>query len=265
MKHKVFFYILFVFLFSSCGQYEKVLKSTDYQLKYKKAVDYYNNGEFVRASTIFEQIATVFRGTVKADTVQYYRAESYYHQNDYIMASHYFEELSQSFPNSVYEEEASFMAGFCYYKLSPRPSLDQENSYKAINSLSLFMINHPTSTRKEEANRIINDLREKLVEKSYLNAKLYFDLGDFKSAIIALRNSLSDYPDTKHREELMFLILKSSYLLAEGSVESKKPERYQATVDEYYSFIGEFPKGEFSGQANDIYKDSMKSLGQETN
>ena len=89
-------------------------------------------------------------------------------------------------------------------------------------------------------------IKEKLVEKSYLNAKLYFDLGDYKSAIIALRNSLGDYPDTEHREELMFLILKSSYLLAEGSVESKKLERYQATVDEYYSFIGEFPEGEFS-------------------
>ncbi len=265
MKHKGFIYILFVLVFSSCGQYEKLLKSTDYQLKYQKAVEYYNQGEFVKASTIFEQIANVFRGTVKADTVQYYRAESYYHQNDYIMASHTFEELASSFPNSVYEEEASFMTGFCYYKLSPRPSLDQENTYKAINTLSLFLINHPSTNRKDEATRIINELKEKLVEKSYLNAKLYFDLGDYKSAIIALRNSLGDYPDTKHREELMFLILKSSYLLAENSVESKKLERYQATVDEYYSFIGEFPKGEFAGQANNIYQDSMKSLGQEVN
>ena len=265
MKHKVFIYIFIVLLFSSCGQYEKVLKSTDYQLKYKKAVEYYEGGDYIRASTILEQIADIYRGTVKADTVEYYRAESYYHQNDYIMASHYFEQLANSFPNSVYAEEASFMTGYCYYKLSPRPSLDQEYTYKAINTLTLFLINHPATTRKAEATKIINDLREKLVEKSYLNAKLYYNLGDYKSAIIALRNSLGDYPDTKHREELMFLILKSSYLLAENSIQSKRLERYQATVDEYYSFIGEFPKGEFSGQATDIYKDSMKSLGQEVN
>ena len=181
------------------------------------------------------------------------------------MASHYYEELASTYPNSIYEEEASYMSGYCYYLLSPRPSLDQEYSYKAINALTLFRINHPSSTRDDEANRLIKSLREKLVEKSYLNAKLYFDLGDYKSAIIALRNSLGDYPDTKHREELMFLILKSSYLLAENSIESKKMERYQATVDEYYSFIGEFPKGEYADQAKDMYEDAMKSLGQEIN
>lgn len=265
MKYKVFIYILFLLAFSSCGQYEKVLKSTDYQYKYKKALDYYNSGDYVRAATLIEQVSSIYRGTTKADTVQYYLAKSYYHQSDYIMASHYFEELASTFPNSIYEEEAAFMTGFCYYKLSPRPSLDQENSYKAINTLTLFLINHPSTARADEAKKIIDDLKEKLVEKSYLNAKLYFNLGDYKSAIIALRNSLGDYPDTEHREELMFLILKSSYLLAEGSVESKKMERYQATVDEYYSFIGEFPEGEFSSQAKDIYKDSLKSLGQEVN
>ncbi len=265
MKHKVFIYIIFVLLVSSCGQYEKVLKSTDYQYKYKRAVEYYENGDYVRASTILEQVANVFRGTVKADTVQYYRAESYFHQNDYIMASHYFEELANTFPNSVYEEESAYMTGYCYYRLSPRPSLDQEYSFKAVNTLTLFLINHPGTSKVDEAKRIINELKEKLVEKSFLNAKLYFDLGDYKSAIIALRNSLGDYPDTQHREELMFLILKSSYLLAEYSVASKKLERYQSTVDEYYSFIGEFPEGEFAGQAKNIYEDSMKSLGQETN
>ncbi len=97
MKHKVFIYIFIVLFFSSCGQYEKVLKSTDYQLKYKKAVEYYEGGDYIRASTILEQIADIYRGTVKADTVEYYRAESYYHQNDYIMASHYFEAVSQFF------------------------------------------------------------------------------------------------------------------------------------------------------------------------
>ncbi|HYW95732.1 MAG TPA: outer membrane protein assembly factor BamD [Bacteroidales bacterium] len=265
MRYKVFIYILLLALVSSCGQYEKVLKSTDYQYKYKKAVEYYNDGDFIRAATILDQVYDVFRGTVKADTVAYYRAESYYHQNDYIMASHYFEELANTFPNSVYEEESSFMTGYCYYKLSPRPSLDQEYTFKAVNTLTLFLINHPSTTRVDEANRIILDMREKLVEKSFLNAKLYFDLGDYKSAIIALRNSLGDFPNTEHREELMFLILKSSYLLAEHSVESKKLERYQSTVDEYYSFIGEFPEGEYADEAKDIYKDSMKSLGQEVN
>ena len=90
---------------------KKCLKALIISINIKKLVEYYNSGDYVRAATIIEQVSSIYRGTIKADTVQYYRAESYYHQNDYIMASHYFEELASTFPNSVYEEESAFMTG----------------------------------------------------------------------------------------------------------------------------------------------------------
>jgi len=252
-------------LAGSCGDYEKLLKSSDYQLKYLKAKEYYDAGDFVRAATIYEQIANVYKGTVKADTLQYYRAMSYYKQKDYIMAGHYFEELYSSFPNSSFAAESQFMNGYCYYKLSPRPSLDQDYTFKTITALTLFLIAHPATDKKQEAMSIINEMREKLIEKSFISARLYYDLGQYKAAIIALRNSINSFPETSHREELMFLILKSNYLLASNSIEEKKLERYQATIDEYYAFIGEFPKGEFSSEARKMYESSMSVLGQEIN
>ena len=63
----------------------------------------------------------------------------------------------------------------------------------------------------------------------------------------------------------MFLVLKSSYLLADNSVASKQKERYQATVDEYYSFVGEFPESSFVREAERIYSDSQKQLGNNVN
>jgi outer membrane protein assembly factor BamD len=265
---KKFFQIVLFFsliILASCGGYEKLLKSSDYQLKFDKAFEYYEKEDYVRAATLFEQIANVYRGTVKADTLQFYRAMSYYHQRDYLMASHYFSELAETYPNSGYTEEASYMTGYCYYKLSPRPSLDQEYTRKAVNSFTLFRINYPQSPRIDEAAKIVRELQDKIVEKSYLNAKLYFDLGYYKAALVALRNSLGEYPGTSYREQLMYLILRASYLLADNSVESKKKERFQATVDEYYSFIGEFPNGEFSDDAKRMYEESMRELGQEIN
>jgi len=265
MIQRLIIYILFAVVLISCGEYEKILKSSDYSFKYDKAMAYYEEEDYVKAGTLLEQITNVYKGTTKADTVQYYRAMSYFNQRDFLMASHYFQELFQTYPNSNYAEEAAFMTGYCYYELSPRPSLDQENSFRAINTLSLFIMNYPESDKVKEAQRIVEELEEKLVEKSYMNARLYFDLGMYKSAIIALRNSLNQYPDTKYREELMFLILRSNYLLATNSVESRKMERFQSTVDEYYSYIGEFPNGEFSDEAEDIYRRSMNVLGQEIN
>jgi outer membrane protein assembly factor BamD len=265
MKFKILITILFPIVLVSCKGYEKLLKSSDYQLKYDKAFEYYNSGDYVRSATLFEQIATVYRGTIKADTIQYYRAQAYYYQKDYTMAGHYFTELTKTFPKSPFAEESEFLSAYCFYKLSPRPELDQASTYSAINAFSLYIINHPRGTKVQEARSLILEMNEKLVNKSYISARLYYDLGDYKASIIALRNSLNEYPDTKYREELMFLILKSSYLLAKNSVDIKMKDRYQATVDEYYSFISEFSKGKYVKDAKGMYEASMIVLGQDTN
>jgi len=265
MKSKILIYILFSLVLSSCKGYEKLLKSSDYQLKYDKAFEYYENEDYVRSATLFEQIATVYRGTIKADTIQYYRAKAYYNQRDYTMAGHYFTELNKTFPKSPFAEDSEFMNAYCAYKLSPRPELDQSSTYAAINAFTLFIINNPKSPRTLEAKTLILEMSEKLVNKSYISARLYYDLSDYKASIIALRNSLNEYPDTKYREELMFLLLKSSYLLAENSVASKIKDRYQAALDEYYSFISEFPSGKYTDDAKKMYEASTKFLGQDTN
>ncbi len=250
---------------SSCSDYEKLLKSSDYQLKYDKAFEYFEKEDYIRSATIFEQIANVYRGTNKADTLQYYRAMAYYYQKDYTMASHYFDELAQTYKNSEFAEESAYLNAYCYYKLSPRPSLDQENTYKAINAFSLYLIGNPQTEKKEECIALISEMREKLVEKSFLNATLYFDRGLYKASVVALRNSLTDYPDTKYREELMFLILQSNFLLAENSIIEKQKERYQNTIDEYYSFIAEFEKGSYEKEVKYMYEHSMSVLGLEIN
>jgi outer membrane protein assembly factor BamD len=261
-RHIVLVIIGFALMFPSCSGYEKLLKSNDYQLKYTKAIEYYNEGEYVRASRLLDQIASIYRGTTKADTVSYYQAYSYYHQNDYILAGHHFKNLALNYPGSVYAEESDFLAAYCYYKQSPRPALDQDNTMKAIIAFQMFMINYPGSDRLDEARDYITELQDKLVEKSYMSAKLYYDLGEYKSSIIALQNSLNDYPETNHREELMFLILKSNYLLADNSIISKQKERFQNTVDEYYSFISEFPESHYRREADHIYEESLSYLDQ---
>lgn len=259
--HIALFFIVFTTVVISCGGYEKLLKSRDYKLMYEKAFEYYAEEEYVRAATLFDQVAPVYRGTIKADTIFYYQAMSYYMQRDYILSGHHFQQLASDFPRSPFAEEADYMTGYCYYKLSPKPSLDQENSVKAIIAFQLFMIKYPGSARIAEAQSLIEEMRDKMVEKSYMSGKLYYDLGDYKASIIALRNSLNDYPDTRHREELMFLILKSSYLLADNSIIQKRKERFQDTIDEYYSFISEFPESKYRGEAEKIYESAMNIVG----
>lgn len=252
-------FILLIVIVSSC-KYEKLLKSRDYRLKYDKALEYYANEDYIRAEGLFEQLKPMVKGTKQADTVFFYAAYCSYYQNSFLLAGHYFDEFRKTFGNSPFVEEAEFMNAYSNYKLSPRISLDQSSSYQTISLLSLYLSRYPNSERKAESLRIINELKNKLVQKAYKNAKLYFDLSDYKAAIVALNTCLDEYPDSDFREEIMYMILRSKYLLAENSVIEKQTERYQSTVDEYYAFNGEFPESDYKKEVQDMFENSQAKL-----
>ena len=264
MRFSLSIIILLIILFSGCGEYEKILKSDDYNLKYEKGLVYYDLGKYVKAVTIFEQILPRFRGTEKSEKINFLHAKSHYLMGNYIMGEHHFRTFFKTYANSEYAEEAYFLAAYCNYQLSPRPSLDQGYSLKAINSFTLFMNRFPGSERVKECNLLIDELQDKLSEKSYLSASLYFNLGDYKASKVAIQNSLEEYPDTKFREELLFLKLKSQFLLSENSVVEKQKERYQNTLDEYYSFIEEFPESNYQKEIERIYESTAVFLNIET-
>lgn len=258
--------VLVVFvLLSSCSQYQRLLKSTDYELKYEKAMEYYAAEDYVKASTLFSELVSIYRGSDKAEILIYSYADALFGLKDYIMAAHYYDQMVKTYPASDYVEECQFQYAYCKYMMSPKPRLDQTYSYEAIDEFQLFINLFPNSARVPEATRLMDELRDKLVFKSYLNAKLYFNLGtymgnNYLSAVIAAQNSLREFPDTKYREELSFLILESKYIQSVKSVEEKKEERLRDAIDEYYSFVNEFPASKFIRKAESIHVDSERML-----
>ncbi|MEZ5106872.1 MAG: outer membrane protein assembly factor BamD [Draconibacterium sp.] len=252
--------VILSMILSSCGNYNKILKSTDYEFKYKKAVEYYEDGEYVKAGTLFQDLVNIYRGTTHADRIYYYYAKSMIGQKDYLMAGHYFRSLTKEFPGSEYAEEAYFMVGYCSYLQSPKPRLDQSVTKEAIDALQLYINLYPYNERVDEANRLIDELNEKLVYKSYLNARLYYDFDNFKAAVVALTNSLEKYPDSKYREELMFMLLDSKYNLAIASVFEKRQERLSSALDEYFTFVDEFPESKHRKEADRFYKTTSEML-----
>lgn len=260
-RNIVFFLFAILIILSSCSGYDKILKSRDYPMKYRKAMEFYEKKDHYRYTNLFEQLAPIYKGTQQADTVEFYLAQGYYYQGDYLLAGHYFDKFRSDYPRSVFTEEADFMYAYCYYKSSPRPLLDQETTNAAILAFSEFISKHPKSDRKAEVNDIMLDLRQKLVDKSYLSSKLYFDMQDYKAAIVAIKNSIQQFPESQYREDQLYMILQASYLLADNSVPEKRRERFQNTVDEYFTLIGEFPDSKYKKDAEQIYNHSIKSIG----
>jgi outer membrane protein assembly factor BamD len=258
-KVKNIFWVGLLLISISCNEFLKVTKSTDYEFKVKKAKEYYDKKEYGHSSQLYQELVNIYRGTNRADQIYYYLAKSFYGLKDYTLASHYFRLLIKEFPRSSYGEESQFLIGYCLYLDSPSPRLDQATTREAIDAFQLFLNIFPTSTRVAEANQLIDKLKEKLVYKSYLSGKLYYDLQDYRAAVISLTNCLKEYPDSKYREELMFYMLKSKYLLGVNSVEEKKRERLNNVIDEYYTFADEFPKSKYRKEA-DRFFDSVKKL-----
>ena len=262
---KGFFILLSVLLFASCGEYNKILKSSDYELKYEYAKKYYAEKKYTKASTLLEDIVPMFKGTDKAEESLYLLAQSYYGAKDYVTSGQYFTTYYTNYPKGEYTELARFYAGYGYYLDSPDPRLDQALTLKAINEFQLFMDYFPKSEKIKEAQNLVFELQDKLTKKELLSAQLYYNLGNYlannyESAIITASNALKDYPYTKYKEDLSIVILKSRYEEAVYSVPEKQEDRYRDVVDEYYSYINEFPSGKYAKEAKQIFESASKKI-----
>ncbi|ADV44105.1 outer membrane protein assembly factor BamD [Bacteroides helcogenes] len=265
MKKNILMTLLAAMLLSSCGEYNKLLKSTDYEYKYEAAKTYFAKGQYNRAATLLNELIAILKGTDKAEESLYMLGMSYYNQKDYQTAAQTFIQYYNVYPRGTYTELARFHAGKALYLDTPEPRLDQSGTYSAIQQLQMFMEYFPKSAKKEEAQNMIFALQDKLVMKEYLSAKLYYNLGNYlgnnyQSCVITAQNALKDYPYTNLREDLSILILRAKYELAVYSVEDKKPERYREAIDEYYAFKNEFPESKYIKEAERIFKESQRIL-----
>ncbi len=252
--------LLFAFLLTSCSKYQKILKSSDLNLKFEKAVMYYDKDDYNRALPLLEELSTAFRGSAKAEEVNYYYAYCHYSLGDYLMASYLFETYARTYPNGKHAQECQYMTAYCYYLESPIYKLDSKSTYKAINQLQLFTNLYPESERVKECNNLIDELREKLAKKAFNNAKQYHTTEYHKSAIIAFKNMLIDFPGSKFEEEIYFRIVESSFELAKNSISTKKQERLKNTVDAYNELEERYPESKFLNTAKNIQQKTLKLI-----
>ncbi|MCX7861517.1 MAG: outer membrane protein assembly factor BamD [Bacteroidales bacterium] len=252
--------ITLIFSLYSCSNFQKLLKSNDYELIYNEAVKYYEKKDYFRAQSLFEKLENIFKASDKADKILYYLGYCYFYQHDYMMASYYFRNVGNRYPLSTLREESDFMAAYCSYLDAPDYSLDQTSTYLAIDQMQAFINRYPKSNRIKECNEIIDKLRHNLEKKAFEAAKLYYKIGDYKAAIIAFKNSLQEFPDSRYREETLFLIVKASFLYAQNSIPEKKNERMLETLKEYDIFTAEYPNSTFINEARKIYQSAKQVI-----
>ena len=269
---KVTFYVLLtaMLVLTACSNYSDLLKSSDIGYKYEAAKEYYANGQYNRASQLLQTIITTLKGSDKGQESLYMFGLCNYYSENYETAAAIFRKYYQTYPKGLYTEEAHFHAGLSLMEEAPDPRLDQTSTYEAVTEFQNFMELYPYSNLREQAMQHIFTLQDQLVEKEYLSAKLYYELGDYfgncsndggsnyQACVITAENAIRDYPYTKLREDFAILILKAKFELASRSVEEKNEERYHNAIDEYYGFTNEYPESKFMKEAERLYKQAIK-------
>ena len=258
--------LLIIPFLTGCGDYNSVIKSSDFEYKYEAAKGYYTEGHYRKAADVLGQILAVLKGTQYGDECLFLLGMSNYRAGDYEAASSFFKKYYQSYSKGKYVELSRYYCAMSYYNSVVDTRLDQSSTMEALTEFSNFLEYYPNTNLRAQTQEMIFNLQDKLVEKEFLTAKLYYDLGSYRlncifggsnyeACIITAQNALKDYPyaSPERKEELSIMVLRAKYYLARQSVVEKRLDRFRDTVDEFFSFKNDFPESKYLKEAEGMH------------
>ena len=251
---------LLIMLAASCSEFRKIQRSDDWKKKYEAALKYYEQEKWGKAAILLEEVLPLTRGTQEAEKAQFYYAYAHFHQDLFIESAYYFRLFYDTYGRSPLAEEALFMHAYSLYLQSPRYNLDQTSSFEAIEALQNFINIYAYSEYRERATQILDQLQGKLARKAYENAKLYYEIGRYKAALVALDNFRRDFPDSDYNEEIAYLKVKVAYELARKSLPNLQRERFFDTVEHYQEFVDTFPDSNWGREAEKVYIQAQQAI-----
>ena len=231
-----------------------------YDINYKRAVDFYNHGQYLSAARVFEELYPLSLGTPRADSILYMFADCYYQNQDYTLAAFHFKDYARRYPGSDRAETAYFMSLQAIFNVSPLYSLDQTDTYYAIEEIKSFIIQYPESKHIEECNLMLDKLNNKLAKKDFEILKLYYNTYSYEATQIAAKNFFKTFPYCPYVPEAMYILVQNNYKFAKNSVVAKQAARYQACVDAYEMLVANYPESTYIADAQKIAADAQKQI-----
>lgn len=252
----------FIVMVAGCSKNSvtKIQKSKDVEYKLRMAEKFYAGKKYSKAQILFEELYPLLKNDPRFEDLFYKYANCAFFLRDFMNAENLFKGYLDAFPKSPRAAEADFMRALCFYKQSPKVELDQTNTQKTIGYMQAFINTYPESSKVQEAKDMIDQCFEKLEQKEFKSAELYYNVGSFRAAAITFTNLLNHYPESKRADEYKLMVIKSYYQYALMSIETKLQERYGQVVSEYYDFVDRFPESKYLKEAEKYFNLTQNNL-----
>lgn len=259
--NQVLMLMLLVALAVACkSPYEKVRESGDPDAILAAANKFYEEEDYLKANTLYELILANFRGKKEGEELFFRYAKTQYNLGNYLTAAYYFERFSATYANSSLREESDFSIAEAYHQMSPSYRLDQQYTDKAMEAYQRFVNFHPQSSRVDECNKVIDELRRKMEKKAFDSAELYYRMSNYKAALHSFESLLKDYPETPDAENIRYLVTKAAYNLAVDSYYEKKKERFEKVLDYHAAFVKRYPTSKHKSELDLLLTKSKAEL-----
>ena len=198
----------------------------------------------------FENLIYTYPGNTVIDTAQYYLGMCYYNRKDYGLAAGEFKRLLSAYPKSKFADDSQFQVAMCHYNLSPKYSLDQAETYLAIDEFNVLFSDYPLSPNIAEAREMVKELEDKLAKKAFMAGRLYLKMREYTSALTYFSFVRDNYPATEWA-------IKAFYYTGEAQMGQGKNDEARQTFD---SFMLGFSDHELASKA----KSKLEKLSEQT-
>ncbi|HEX6939875.1 MAG TPA: outer membrane protein assembly factor BamD [Longimicrobiales bacterium] len=155
------------------------------------------------------QITTRFPSDPRIQAVRFQLGNAYFGKEEYISAAAEYVRLATDFPSGEYADDARFKTCEAYYRLSPKPQLDQQYTQAAIEHCEALISYFPQSEFTPKARALVQDLYDKLAHKALLNGEYYFKRHAFDSSIIYFEELLRRYPTSKYAPKALLRLVQT--------------------------------------------------------
>lgn len=222
------FLVLTVGLLSGCAKSVRRAELLGPQESFRTALRLYERERYFRAQESLKDIVLNYSGSAIIDSVKFYLGLTYFQMREYLTAADEFQRVRQLYPQSPVAASAQFYVALSYFKLAPSYALDQQYTTKALDEFQRFLEDYQGHSLDPEAQKYIDECRDRLARKQYVASLLYFKMNEYASCVLYADVVLADYYDTRWAGAAQFLKAKCFIALKDDLRAAEELEKFLA-------------------------------------